>query len=308
MNSGPFLSLILSGALVAALPTTVDAAATCASPVSMQVLGSGGPVPEGDRASSGYLVWVDGHSRLLVDAGGGVFLRFGQAHAHIEDLRAVAITHFHADHVADFPAPVKAGFFSDRSEPLPVTGPTGKDDFPNLTHFLDAEFKVPGGASEYLSGALSGTDGLFKLEPREVKTDDPVATYVYHWDDLDVFAAPVNHGPVPAAGFLVRSHGHSIAFSGDQNGDNPAFWTMVENADLLVMHLAVSQHPDVVAAHLHARPSVIGEHAQQAHVKQVVLSHLMKRSLDTLPDNLREIKKHFSGSLRVAQDLECFKP
>ncbi len=43
--------------------------------VSLQVLGSGGPFGAG-RASAGYLVWVDGVSRIMVDAGGGTFARF----------------------------------------------------------------------------------------------------------------------------------------------------------------------------------------------------------------------------------------
>ena len=34
----------------------------------LQVLGSGGPVADDDRASSAYLVWHDGRARVLVDA------------------------------------------------------------------------------------------------------------------------------------------------------------------------------------------------------------------------------------------------
>jgi len=44
-----------------------------ASPVTVQILGSGGPVVSKDRASSSYLLWIDGRSRMLVDMGGGAF-------------------------------------------------------------------------------------------------------------------------------------------------------------------------------------------------------------------------------------------
>jgi hypothetical protein len=37
----------------------------------LQVLGSGGPAAWDGRASSAYVLWVDGRSRVLVDAGGG---------------------------------------------------------------------------------------------------------------------------------------------------------------------------------------------------------------------------------------------
>ena len=41
--------------------------------VVLQVLGSGGPIADDGRASTAYVVWVDGESRLLVDMGGGRF-------------------------------------------------------------------------------------------------------------------------------------------------------------------------------------------------------------------------------------------
>ena len=75
-----------------------------ATGVAVQILGSGGPRMSHDRASSSYLVWVDGRSKILVDAGGGAFLRFGQADARIDDLSLIAISHLHPDHVSDLPA------------------------------------------------------------------------------------------------------------------------------------------------------------------------------------------------------------
>ena len=120
----PRLSLLaLVIALCYAAPS--PSSAVCeASTVALQVLGSGGPVPDSGRASSGYLIWVDGRARVMVDAGGGTFLRFGESGARIEDLDLIALTHFHTDHAADLPAILKGGFFSPRSRPLPVSGPT----------------------------------------------------------------------------------------------------------------------------------------------------------------------------------------
>lgn len=284
------------------------AAAACAGDVAVQVLGSGGPVPEGRRASSGYLVWIDGRSRVLVDAGGGTFLRFGEAGAHLEDLDLIAITHFHADHVADLPALVKAGYFSDRTRALPISGPNGAGDYPGLKAFLHAEFSPSHGAFAYLSGALDGTDGQFELAPVEVELPRTAPMTVLRTPALTVLAAPVTHGPVPALGYLVRTPAGSIAFSGDQNGDNPAFWTMIHGADVLIMDLAISEHPDPVAARLHARPSVIGTQAQAAGVTHLVLSHLMARSLSTLPQDLRIIRQRFKGRVGVAKDLQCVAP
>ena len=63
--------------------------------VSLQVLGSGGPEIGDKRASSGYIVWIDGKSRVLVDFGGGASLRFEEAGAKIEDLDVILLTHLH---------------------------------------------------------------------------------------------------------------------------------------------------------------------------------------------------------------------
>ena len=59
--------------------------------IVLQVLGSGGPIADDDRASSGYLVWVDGKARVMVDAGTGSVLRFGEAGAKFEDLDFVGL-------------------------------------------------------------------------------------------------------------------------------------------------------------------------------------------------------------------------
>lgn len=287
---------------------SMHAAAAGCDGIAVQILGSGGPTPNGARASSGYLVWVNGHSRVLVDAGGGVFLRFGESGATLEDLKLIALTHFHADHVADVPALVKAGFFSDRTAPLPISGPGKGGEFPGLTHFLDAEFAAPNGAFAYLSGALDGTGGLFRLVPIEVSLPRDAVQTILDDGEITVTAAPVKHGPVPAIGYLVKVKNKTMAFGGDQNGDNPIFWKMIDHADLFVAHMAIPEKADPVASRLHATPSSIGQHANDAHVGHVVLSHLMPRSLIHLDENVALVRRDYHGTVTVASDLQCISP
>ena len=96
-----FVAVLVTGPL--SLPAIADTACGSEDGVALQVLGSGGPFGHG-RASSGYLVWVDGVARILVDAGGGTFTRFHEADAHIADLDVIALSHFHPDHSAEVPA------------------------------------------------------------------------------------------------------------------------------------------------------------------------------------------------------------
>ena len=103
MSLRPVIVAILSGA---GLASVAVAQTPCnARPLMLQVLGSGGPFAAGNRASSGYLIWRDGRPIIMVDAGGGTYLRFAEAGARLADLSLLAISHLHADHVADLPAP-----------------------------------------------------------------------------------------------------------------------------------------------------------------------------------------------------------
>ena len=282
--------------------------ATCSSRLAVQVLGSGGPIADDARASSGYVLWIDGQSRLLVDAGGGVFLRFGEAKAKFETLDAIAITHLHADHVADLIALLKSGFFSDRKRPLPIIGPSGGGSFPGMTEYMRTLLDAEHGAYRYLSGYLDGTGWLVKAPVTEVAADPAKSTVVFTNDRLRVTSVGVHHGPVPTLGFLVETDGRRIAFSGDQNGDNPQFAALIKGADMLIMDHAVPEQADAVAARLHARPSAIGKLAAQADVGKLVLSHNMARSLSHLDENVALIRQHYKGPITVADDLMCLDP
>ena len=95
------------------------------SKLALQVLGSGGPEMSDKRASTSYLVWQDGKAIVMIDAGAGSALSFERSDANIEDLQAIAFTHLHVDHSVDFVTLVKASFFTQRNQDLPVFGPTG---------------------------------------------------------------------------------------------------------------------------------------------------------------------------------------
>ena len=288
-----------------ALAISPKAFAACSASVAVQVLGSGGPDSNDARASSGYLVWLDGEARLLVDAGGGIFLRFGEAKAKFESLDAIAITHLHADHVSDLPALLKSGFFGDRQRPLPIIGPSGGDVFPGIKEFMHAMFDPDRGAFRYLSGYLDGSGGMVRADIVEMDATVETPTAAFGNDRFKLTAIGVKHGPVPALGYLVEVRGHRIAFAGDQNGDNAAFATMIKGVDILVMDHAVPEMADPVARQLHARPSEIGLLAAHAGVKQLVLSHNMARSLGPLKENLALIRQHYDGPTKVAEDLMC---
>ncbi len=298
----PLFALILSVASAACAQQPAECPP--ADGVALQVLGSGGPIADDDRASTGYIVWVDGRSRVLVDAGGGTFLRFGEAGASFVDLDFVGLSHFHTDHSADFPALLKSGNFSGREAPLPLAGPGPGGPFPGLGRWLDSMLAAGTGAYGYLSGYLDGSGKLVKLVPREVDRDaqDPVRVLE---GDLRIDALPVPHGIVPALGFRVTAGDVSIVFASDQNGSSDAFTDFARDASLLVMHLPVPESATGTALQLHARPSRVASIAAEAGVGTLVLSHFMARSLRDLDGNVDVVRAGYDGSVVVASDLDC---
>ena len=293
--------------LLATGAEAVPASCPTAGPLAVQVLGSGGPIADDGRSSTAYLVWIDGAARILVDAGGGAFLRFGEAGARFDDLDFIGLSHFHTDHSADLPALLKSGFFSKRTRPLPIAGPGGGGPFPGLPGFLSAMLDPERGAYGYLSGYLDGSGGLARLEPIEVPVaaNGPIALMAASNERFAVDALPVPHGPVPALAFRLRVGEATLVFASDQNGSNPAFVDFARDADLLVMHMPIPEGADEVARKLHATPATIGDIAQAAGAKRLLLSHFMARSLANLDENVRLVQSSYGGRVIVAEDLAC---
>jgi len=293
------------------LQTVVQAATTDACPpangVALQVLGSGGPIADDARASAGYLVWVDGVSKILIDAGGGTFLRFGEAGASFNALDFIGLSHFHTDHSADLPALLKSGYFANRERSLSIAGPDAGGPFPGLNSYLGSMFNDESGAYGYLSGYLDGTAGLPRIESIEVSPDSAGRVTIFGGakGELQIQAMHVPHGIVPALAFRVRAGQSSIVFASDQNGNDERFIEFANSADVLIMHMPVPEGVSGAGRKLHAPPSVIGAIAARAQVGTLVLSHLMGRSLQDLDANVGIVKSLYGGAIVVANDLDC---
>jgi len=299
---GLFCNLAVDGLANAGPPGCPDSEG-----ITLQVLGSGGPIADDGRASSGYLLWIDGKSRFLVDAGGGIFLRFGEAGARFEDLDHVAISHFHTDHSTDLVALLKSGYFSNRTRTLPVSGPAAGGAYPGAGEYIKRLLDKDDGVYAYLDGYLDGSAGLVKLEPIEVDYELGQASRVYTdpTADIEIFALGVLHGPVPALAYRIRVGQRSIVFSGDHNGSSEAFIDFARGTDVLVMHMPVSENVSGVGRKLHAPPSVIGKIAAETGTGKLVLSHFMARSLENMEENLQQIRSRYSGPMLSANDLDC---
>src|SRR5258708_39460902 len=87
--------------VLVAIPFSGSAQSCVGNPAAVQVLGTGGPRTNRDRASAGYLVWGGTEAKILVDMSGGDFFRFGQDEAKFGNLSLVAASYLHPDHLSD---------------------------------------------------------------------------------------------------------------------------------------------------------------------------------------------------------------
>ena len=246
---------------------------------------------------------------MLVDMGGGAYLRFGQSRAKTSDLALVAISHLHPDHVSDLPAFL---WLSNqvRTEPLPIVGPSGgkgvagpagNDVAPDFPTFLARLFDEKNGAFQVLGGTLGGRGNGVRLNVSVVDVIKAEPSTVFEGAGLKVTALGIPHANMPTLAYRVETSDGSIVFSSDQNGTDPKFVDFARNANLLIMHLQI---PVGATNPLHAAPAVVGRIAEEARVGRLIVSHigLIGPALDAA---IADLKKSYSGPLTIGADLQC---
>ncbi|RUM71332.1 MAG: MBL fold metallo-hydrolase, partial [Sulfurovum sp.] len=160
-------------------------------------------------------------------------------------------------------------------------------------------------AWQYLGDHL---DGSARLQIKAHNVNDARKTrIIYKRGDISIKAVSVHHGPIPAVAYRVNIGNKSITFSGDMNGDYHTLEILAKSTDILVAHNAVPKGTTGVAANLHMTPSIIGQIAQKAQPKRVILSHRMLRTLGREKETLSEIHKHYTGSVKFANDKSYYR-
>ena len=275
------------------------------SDIALQVLGSGGPESGDKRASSAYVIWINGKSKILIDFGGGASLRFEEVGARIQDLDVILLTHLHVDHTADLPALVKSSFFTRASGDLHIYGPDDNNFMPSTKDFIKRLFEEDDGAWQYLGDHL---DGSARLQLKTHTIDDTrKEKVIYTKGNVQISAISVHHGPIPAIAYRVNVGSKSITFSGDMNGDYHTLKKLAKNTNILVAHNAVPKGTTGVAAKLHMTPIIIGEIAKKSNTKSLILSHRMFRTLGKEKETQKEIHKNYKGLVKFANDKSYYK-
>lgn len=214
--------------------------------LKLTVLGYLGGYPTKGIGTSSYLLESDGF-HLLIDAGSGSLLTL-EEHVDPNELDAVLLSHYHADHVADlgvlqFTRNLKKKPDGSRPSLLPIYGHTEDESmFERLTMDVVSE-GVPYGEGE-----------PFFVGPFEVNTMKTIH-------------------PVPCYAFRIteRKTGKVLVFTAD-SGYTPDYIEFSKGADLL---MADANFFEGMENHLiHMTAGETGRIAREAQVGKLLLTHL----------------------------------
>lgn len=256
--------------------------------ITVVLVGTGSPLPS-KLAQSCTAVFAGGKF-FLFDAGDGAERSMDSLNMPMADLRAVFLTHYHADHFADLGEVIDRSWINGRRENLNIYGPQGLA--PVVNGFLDS-YKVEYGyrtahhGPEMMPPQYSGATAAEFTAPA---TDDPIV--VYNQDGVIVRAFKDNHPPVtPAVGYCIEYGGKVVVISGDTTATN-ALLEQSRGADLLVsevmnmdiikqMEKALRDGGNTFNANImrdireyHMDFNEVAQLAEKAQVKKLALTHL----------------------------------
>ncbi|WP_167137816.1 MBL fold metallo-hydrolase [Diaminobutyricimonas sp. TR449] len=255
--------------------------------LSVEILGSNATAPTAAGPASGYVLHLP-EGLVLVDAGPGVMAELVARH-DLADLRAIVVTHLHADHSLDLMALAYRWTFPVRLAKIPLYLPA--EDL----HRLRAFDQVFGIAS--LPGMGSPINEAFEV--RGLTLDGS------HEPGLEQFGLGLRafraHHPVPAACLRFSTLDAApaiVAFSGD-TGRSPDLIDAARDADLFVCEATYLEADEAALdGHGHLTGAMAGAVAREAGVRHLVLSHF---ATDDMRSSVGEqAKTTFDGRVSVA--------
>ena len=246
-----------------------SAGATLPVAMRLTVLGNTGKYLAPLSGGSGYLV-EEGAARILLDCGGGV--RESLRRVGVAKLDALVISHFHFDHVMDFPT--LRELLTPATQILVPPGEAARFDALAKAYAFNGHYDLP--------------CPVVEVEPGKS----------YRVGDLTLRFAPMQHSVPTIATRIARTDGSALVYASD-GVPNDALRELAWGCDLLLMHtLLPTVDPKSGHAQRHATAATASAFATVANAKRLLLSHRFHESKDT--DMLYEAR--LTKGLALARD------
>jgi ribonuclease Z len=274
------------------------------------LLGTGGGAGvQAARCQTGILIEIPGH-RLLFDCGAGVTRQLGRAGVDASTVTPIFFTHYHSDHLVDYPEFVLSSWVSGRRGALQAYGPRGLARITKLLFDADGVFDADiRSRVENLEvvAAFTRSHGFAFRRP-EIETHEISAVgEVFEANGYRVTAAFVEHAPEHLTSLAYRVDGPagSVVFSGDTRplagmGEFARSATVLihdcTRTDAMLAAVGFDRH--------HTGPLALGRLAAAAGVAMVVPTHfsaaLNPKDIARLASDIRAA---FPGQVAMGEDL-----
>lgn len=226
--------------------------------MELEVLGANATAPNQVGPASGYIVWTD-QGAILVDAGPGTMAAYTARH-DLDDVRAIVVTHAHADHCLDLMAWAYRWTYPTVRPQVPLYFPEGAE---SMIRGFDALFGISSLPTMHSPIQQSFTATALPLDGAQA----------FEVAGCSMISYAAQHA-VPSAALRFSDGERVIAFSSD-TGDCAGIRAAARAADLFVCEATWLDEPDAASiGHGHLTAAQAGTISAEADARMLVLTHL----------------------------------
>lgn len=259
-------------------------------------IGSGAPPQDLERSSPCTMVQYK-DKFFIIDMGYGASHRLFEAGIEPAEVKNVLFTHLHSDHSLDYGYFMITGWHDGRDE-LHVTGPKGTVKMHNAyTDMYDSDIMYRANLGISLKGIK---ENVFFNEVDGGES--------FELDGVKISTLHVPHTAYTVS-YKFEADGKKVVVSGDLMY-NKEFAEFAKDADMIVFDanqanstFLQERGPSFVAnlEKSHATISQIGQMAQEAESKSIILTHLTPGTF--VGEMVKTAAQSYNGEIIVAKDL-----
>ncbi|RJG04476.1 MBL fold metallo-hydrolase [Noviherbaspirillum sedimenti] len=314
--------------------------------MEFQFLGSSSGTPTKTRNVTALALRADNARQwYLVDCGEGTQHRILSTSLSLASLRAIFITHVHGDHCYGLPGLLASAGMQNRTEPMLLAGPQAVRHFLDGV-MQTTQLKLPYEIEFIDVEAMPTISALPDFRVQATALSHRVPTYAYSFteqavearlDAVKLASANIPAGPlwgriqrgedvVLPDGRAVRASDYLLPLRKPRKiivgGDNDTPGLLAHearDADVLIHEATYTEAvlSKVGPGPQHSSAKRVAQFASEAKIRNLVLTHFSPRYQEqkgegiakgglSLADIHTEEKVHYSGSLFLANDFECY--
>lgn len=241
----------------------------------LRILGSGTIKTAHQKNCSGYLI----NDEFLLDCGPGIWRALGLSRIKNEQIKTIALSHFHADHTSDL-VPVLLERYL-----LPVS------------KRFELHLLGPIGLEKWFKDLIKIFGDWIKSVP--IKIVELKSEYCLGYYNINVL--PTGHTKNSMC-FRIEETANKVLFYSGDSGENESVKKLAHNADLAIFEASNLPSTKIEG---HLTPQLAARIAKKADVQKLILTHFYPEVHES--DIMTEVKKYFDKEIIVAEDNMIIK-